>query len=199
MGWKPLAGRQAHWPVWERQPWSPRKWVHCIQLIRLHLCSRPQDSRVDGGGQLDGSPHWETDSIPQNYNPWMGYLRHPVDFPGTPQTPLKKIPTSEDLWDFSFILRKFGEWNSEAFFALQPEGCLFSFALWEAKESWWITEQESLPVKCGPSVDNSGRPYSLPENVVCSQNCNKAGAASVREKLHCRWNRGHILGLCWSA
>lgn len=38
-----------------------------------------------------------------------------MDFPGATQTPLKKILTSEDLWDFSVILSKVGEWDREAF------------------------------------------------------------------------------------
>lgn len=88
----------------------------------------------------------------------MGYLGYLTDCLGTPQTSLSKILTSEDLWEFSFFRSKFGQWNSEAFFAFQPESCLFSFALWEAKESAGETE-ERLPVEGGLGADNSGIPY----------------------------------------
>lgn len=67
--------------------------------------------------------------------PLKWYVEWIPDFHGTPQTSLKKILTSDDLWDFSLFLSKFGEWKSEAFFAFQPESCLFSFALWKAKEA----------------------------------------------------------------
>jgi hypothetical protein len=50
----------------------------------------------------------------------------PIDFCASS----KIIPTSQDLWAFRFLLSKLREWNCEAFFAFQPESCLFSFALW---------------------------------------------------------------------
>lgn len=125
---------------------------------------------------------------------------NPRDFPGTQQAPLEKIPTSEDLWDFSFFLSKFGEWNREAFFASQPESCLVSFALREAKENASESMQEGRLSSVGPEqTDNSGSPCSLPEDAVCSQNCNLAAVSSVREKLHYGWNCGHFLGLYWWA
>lgn len=110
--------------------------------------------RVGRGGQLDGSPYWEIDSTPWKYIPYVVYLTHLTDFPETPQTSSEKTLTSEDLWEFSFFLSKFREWNSEACFAFQPESCLFSFPLWEGKESDGDSE-ERLPVRCGLWADDS--------------------------------------------
>lgn len=54
-----------------------------------------------------------------------------------PQTSGKNIPTSQDFWTFSFfLLGTLGERDSEAIFACQPEGLLFSLALWEARRVW---------------------------------------------------------------
>lgn len=77
---------------------------------------------------------------------------------GPPQTTLKKILASEDLWDFSLFLSKFREGNREAFFAFQPESCLFSFALWEAGETAGETQGGEATSEVWPLSRQAGSP-----------------------------------------
>lgn len=88
----------------------------------------------------------------------MIYLMQPMDFHGAPQTTLKKILASEELWDSSLFLCKFGEGNREAFFAFQPESCLFSFALWEAGETAGESQGGEAASEVWPLSRQAGSP-----------------------------------------